>query len=159
MIVPFASPNRLPAAPANGLDCWQEERLSSTDELLGVVQQVASAMADGGYEETDIFGVRLALEEALANAIKHGHHYDPAKRVAIRYRVGDDAVVARITDEGRGFDPARVPDPTDPENLERSSGRGLFLIRHFTSWAHYNETGNSLILCKLRSPRGRRRGA
>jgi serine/threonine-protein kinase RsbW len=155
MIVPTISAHRDLPATIEAPDSWQEERLCSTDEVLGIVQHVTSAMADDDYEEMDIFGVRLALEEALANALKHGHQYDPAKRVEVRYRVGDDCVVARITDQGRGFDPRRVPDPTDPANLEGPGGRGLFLIRHFTSWAHYNETGNSLILCKLRSRRGR----
>jgi serine/threonine-protein kinase RsbW len=138
---------------ASRLDSWEEENLRSTDEVFSVLQRVTTAMFADGYQEKDVFGMRLALEEALANALKHGHRYDPAKQVAIRYRVSPQCVVARIADQGPGFDPARVSDPTDARNRERSSGRGLLLIRAFTSWAHYNETGNCLILCKLPSPR------
>src|SRR5262249_43293465 len=92
--------------------------------------------------------LRLALEEAIVNAVKHGNGYDPAKRVQVRYSVSAERVLAEVEDQGTGFDPARVPDPTAPENLERSCGRGLFLIRAYVTWVRYNERGNCITLCK-----------
>jgi serine/threonine-protein kinase RsbW len=106
-------------------------------------------MADGGYDEDDIFGMRIALEEAIGNALKHGHHFDPNKRVAVGYQVSRHCVLARVADEGPGFDPSCLADPSDPAVLERTSGRGILLIGAFTSWARYNRTGNCLVLCKL----------
>jgi len=103
------------------------------------------------YPAPDLFGARLALEEAVVNAIKHGHGYDPSKTVRVRLRVTAEDVLIDVEDEGPGFDPADVADPCEPENLERSCGRGLLLIRHYMTWVRYNSRGNRVILCKCRS--------
>jgi serine/threonine-protein kinase RsbW len=116
------------------------------------MDRVAAAMEAEGYPERDVFAVRLALGEALANALKHGHKNDPGKEVAVRYHVGAWRVVAQAEDRGPGFDPGAVPDPLAPENLEKSSGRGLLLMRHYLTWLRYNARGNSVTLCKRRSP-------
>jgi serine/threonine-protein kinase RsbW len=108
-------------------------------------------MAAAGYPEADRFGVRLALEDALVNAIRHGNRGDPARRVGVRFEVGPDRVLAEVEDEGEGFDPARVPDPRSPRGRGRSGGRGLFLMRHYTTWLRYNRPGNCITLCKERS--------
>jgi serine/threonine-protein kinase RsbW len=101
------------------------------------------------YSERDVFGIRLALEEALVNAIKHGNQMDPTKKVQIAYLVTVDRFEVRITDEGTGFDPNDVPDPTDVENLERACGRGLMLMRHYMTDVHYNARGNSVSMRKV----------
>src|SRR5438045_3926390 len=103
-------------------------RLSTIQEMAAVIDAVVASMTELGYPAKDIFGVRLALEEAVANALKHGHQFDPTKTVKIRYSVNQDYVLAEVIDEGPGFDPECVPDPTAPENLERCSGRGLLLM-------------------------------
>src|SRR2546422_2205364 len=74
------------------------------------------------YEEKEIFGIRLALEEAIVNAIKHGNRMDAGKRVHVRFRVEADRFEIGITDEGPGYDPDSLPDPLSDENLERPSG-------------------------------------
>lgn len=103
------------------------------------------------YPAADIFAVRLALEEALVNALKHGHGFDASKTVRVRFQVGAEEVRAEVEDEGPGFDPEEVPDPCDPENQERSCGRGLLLIRHYMTSARYEGRGNRVSLCKCRS--------
>ncbi len=99
----------------------------------------------------DCLAIWLALEEAILNGLQHGNLGDRTKRVRVRYRLGPDAVLAEVEDEGPGFDPTRVPDPTAPENLEKPSGRGLLLIRHYTTWHCYHGRGNRLTLCRHRS--------
>src|SRR5216684_3170056 len=71
------------------------------------------------FNEKDIFSIKLALEEALVNAIKHGNNFDRNKKVRIAYSVNSERFDICITDEGNGFDPSDVPDPTAVENLER----------------------------------------
>lgn len=89
---------------------------------------------------------RVALTEALSNAMLYGNGADPAKRVRVDVAVCDAHVSARVTDEGIGFDPAAVGDPTTPENLTRPGGRGLFLMRELLDEVSYNDRGNSVTL-------------
>jgi serine/threonine-protein kinase RsbW len=96
----------------------------------------------------DVFSIKLALEEALVNAIKHGNQMDRNKTVRISYSIHADRFEISITDQGPGFDPSDVPDPTAIENLERPCGRGLMLMRHYMSEVAYNERGNSVTMCK-----------
>ena len=92
------------------------------------------------------FNLRTALAEALANAISYGNHHDPAKLVRVRVEVASDAVYIHIVDDGDGFDPAAVPDPTLPENIAREAGRGLFVLRHVVDQVAFNEKGNAVCL-------------
>jgi serine/threonine-protein kinase RsbW len=127
--------------------------LCAAEEVIPLVETVTAAMTEAGYRERDIFDLRLALEEAIINAVKHGNRSDPDKRVVVRYSVTAERVLAEVEDQGMGFDPAGVPDPTAEENLERSCGRGLLLIRSYVSWLRFNERGNCITLCKY--PRSR----
>jgi serine/threonine-protein kinase RsbW len=120
-------------------------------EIVPLLEAVTTAMTSLGYLARDIFGVRLALEEAIVNALKHGHGYDPSKAAHVRCLVTQEQVVAEIEDEGPGFDPEDVADPLHPENMERSCGRGLLLMRHYLTSIQYNERGNAVILSKCRS--------
>jgi serine/threonine-protein kinase RsbW len=90
------------------------------------------------------------VEEALVNAIKHGNGLNPSKKVRIAYHVRAEHFEIVVADEGPGFDPDEVPDPTAPENLERCCGRGLMLMRHYMSEVAFNRRGNSVRLRKLR---------
>jgi serine/threonine-protein kinase RsbW len=110
-----------------------------------IEQQLQSRHAS----EKDVFSVRLALEEALINAIKHGNQMDRSKKVHVAYRFLSDRFEIHITDEGPGFDPSDVPDPTAVENLERPCGRGLMLMRHYMTEVHYSPPGNSVTMCKV----------
>jgi serine/threonine-protein kinase RsbW len=120
-------------------------------ELDQVLEPLAARMTAAGYSERDVFAVRLAMEEALVNAIKHGNGGDPGKEVRVSYEVTDERVLAEVEDQGPGFDPTSVPDPLLPENMERPCGRGLLLIRAYMTWVRYNDRGNRVTLCKNRS--------
>jgi anti-sigma regulatory factor (Ser/Thr protein kinase) len=97
---------------------------------------------------------RVSLTEALSNAMLYGNERDPAKRVRVEVIVGEREIKARVTDEGSGFDPDGVPDPTSPDNLEKSGGRGLFLMRELMDEVHYNERGNPVTLILRLEPEG-----
>ena len=96
----------------------------------------------------ECFGVRLSLEEALVNAIKHGNRMEPDKKVYIACELTEDEVTVVIEDQGDGFKLEEVPDPTDDENLEKPGGRGIMLIRSFMNGVAYNERGNRLTMLK-----------
>ena len=101
-----------------------------------------------GYSEEAIFAIRLALEEALANAVNHGNHCCADKKIRVDYRIDADQAVIRVSDEGRGFRRERVPDPTAPENLERPCGRGIMLMEAYMNEVRWNETGNLIEMVK-----------
>jgi serine/threonine-protein kinase RsbW len=103
------------------------------------------------FTERDIFSVKLALEEALINAIKHGNRFDRNKKVHISYNICSERFDILIKDEGEGFDPSDVPDPTAVENLERPCGRGLMLMRYYMNEVAFDRRGNSVVMTKLRN--------
>jgi serine/threonine-protein kinase RsbW len=115
-----------------------------------VQEEIERALKAHQYAEPDIFAIRLAVEEALVNAIKHGNGQDCGKQVRIAYHVRAEHFEIVVADEGPGFDPEEVPDPTAPENLERCCGRGLMLMRHYMSEVSFNHRGNSVRMRKLR---------
>jgi serine/threonine-protein kinase RsbW len=140
------------ARPAGSENPWRQASLRRPDEVAPLLDRVAAAMAAHDYSRRTCWEMRLALEEALANALRHGNGGDPAKRVRVCYRVGAAEVLVGVEDEGPGFDPAAVPDPTAPENLDRPCGRGLLLMRRYSTWLRYHGRGNRLTLCKHRPP-------
>ena len=131
---------------------WRHERVRSPQDMGRLLDTIRSAMSESGYQEKDIFAVRLALEEAIVNAVEHGHRGDGLKSVRVTYQVGAWDVLAEVEDQGPGFDPARVPDPTAPENLDKPCGRGLFLMRHLMDSVQHSTGGNCVTLCLYRSP-------
>jgi serine/threonine-protein kinase RsbW len=124
---------------------------SDTSAGQSVQDRIIKFLEELSYEERDVFGVRLAIEEALVNAIKHGNQMDPSKTVRIACRIGVQKVRIEIEDQGPGFHPEDVPDPTADENLERPCGRGIMLMRAFMSTVEYNSTGNRVVLEKHRT--------
>ena len=124
---------------------------SDLAEARRVQEEIEEALTSAQYGDRDIFSIKLALEEALVNAIKHGNQMDPDKRVTVWYSVTGTRFDVRITDEGPGFDPSDVPDPTLPENIERFCGRGLLLIRNFMTEVAYVGKGNIVVMSKLRN--------
>ena len=127
---------------------------SSTTEGQKVQERIISRLEEIGFPARGIFGVRLALEEALVNAIKHGNGLDPNKEVQVVCQISSEKVRIVIEDEGDGFRPQDVPDPTEDENLEKPCGRGIMLMRAFLSVVEYNERGNRVVLEKNRNDDG-----
>jgi len=134
-----------------GSEAWNLAAVHTFDDMSTLIETVADEMAREGYPDKDQFSMRLSLEEAIVNAVKHGHDGDPNLAVQVRYRVSFGRVLVEVEDEGPGFDPYQVDDPFDPENLTRPCGRGLFLMRHYMTWIHFNERGNAVLLCKCRT--------
>ncbi len=109
---------------------------TSTFEMLDFVQVVSDHLARSvGLDEDSLHWVSVAIRESVINAIKHGNRNDTAKRVFVEFETATKADVPelaiRIRDQGEGFDPEQVANPLDAENLLKSSGRGIFLIRNF----------------------------
>lgn len=129
---------------------WHTRTLSRREEILPAIEEILRLLEAASYSTRESFAVRLSLEEALVNAIKHGHKDDPSKDVQLRYHVAADYLLVEIEDQGAGFKREDVPDPLAPENLERPCGRGLLLMQNFMSWVCFNDAGNCVTLCRRR---------
>ena len=116
-----------------------------------VMQRCAECEAHGRRLRLNF---RVSLTEALSNAMLYGNERDPRKRVRVEVIVGEREITARITDEGVGFDPRHVPDPTVPDNLQRTCGRGLYLMRELMDEVYYNERWNQVTLVLRLPPEG-----
>lgn len=136
----------------NGEPQFRQELVESPGDMERILDEISVQMKQLGYSESEEFRVHLALEEAIVNAHKHGNERNWNKALIVRYHVSPGGVVAQVDDEGPGFDPESVPNPLAPENLERPSGRGLFLMRTYLSGVCHNERGNRICLCKHRPP-------
>ncbi|MBW3543493.1 MAG: ATP-binding protein [Planctomycetes bacterium] len=123
---------------------------SDTRAGLEVQERILDVLQLLEYSARDLFAVRLAVEEALVNAIKHGNGMDPDKQVKIACRADACRVRIEIEDEGDGFHPEVVPDPTFDGNINRPGGRGVMLIRSFMSSLSWNDRGNRLVMERLR---------
>ena len=121
---------------------------NDTAEARDVQERIVGLMEQNAWPMRECFGVRLALEEAVVNAIKHGNRMEPDKQVFIACELTAEEITVVIEDEGEGFKPEDVPDPTDDENLENPGGRGIMLIRSFMNAVAYNERGNRLTMIK-----------
>jgi serine/threonine-protein kinase RsbW len=122
---------------------------SDTGEARRIQDEIEAILQNARASDHEIFSVRLALEEALVNAIKHGNQMDRDKKVRVSYRYQLDRLEVSITDEGPGFDPADVPDPTAVENLDRPCGRGLMLMRYYMTEVQYQGAGNTVSMAKV----------
>ncbi|QQE11389.1 ATP-binding protein [Planctomycetota bacterium] len=117
-------------------------------EVATVQNAILSDAKDQGYTKEAIFAIQLALDEAVTNAIRHGNKLDDTKNVTVQYTIDDQRISITICDEGEGFDPYEIPDPTLDENLTCPSGRGVMLIQAYMTSVSYNDKGNCLTLVK-----------
>jgi serine/threonine-protein kinase RsbW len=135
----------------------QSFTLSSTMESVSEVEVAADRLAsEAGLDEDQRFHVTMAVREAAVNAVLHGNEYDPAKKMTASFENTGTALVFTISDQGKGLDPATLPDPLAPENLLRGTGRGIFLIRSFMDEVHFRQLhpGTELTLIKRLAPAG-----
>jgi serine/threonine-protein kinase RsbW len=124
---------------------------SDIERVISDVLEDAQAHAFG---ESALFAIRLALEEAISNAHRHGNQSDPTKFVTLESEVADGALRLVVTDQGDGYDIDAVPDPTSAENIEIPSGRGLSLIHAFMTRVRVHPPGNRLEMCYEPPPGG-----
>jgi serine/threonine-protein kinase RsbW len=120
-------------------------------EIDACQSAVEQAMTEHGYGREALFAVRLALEEALVNAIRHGNRHVPDGQVDFRWSVDGDEARFDVQDQGEGFDPDAVPDPTEDDNLEIPSGRGIMLMKAYMSEVEYRGPGNHLAMVYRKS--------
>jgi serine/threonine-protein kinase RsbW len=114
------------------------------DSIETLQADVGRALHEFGYGEACTFAVRLALEEALVNGFRHGNKGDASKSVTVRCHVDAGLMQLEVQDEGEGFNPETVPDPTAEENIEIPSGRGIMLMRAYMTSVEYVPPGNCL---------------
>lgn len=144
----MTTPNSEPLAATIAVPNEAAEVERAQTELVKAVEAM-------GYPKAAVFAIRLAVQEACANAFNHGHKdLPPTATIEIGYQVGPDAVDITVTDQGPGFDPASIPDPTLDENLEQPSGRGLLLMRAYMTRVEYNDRGNQLRMHYRRPAKG-----
>jgi len=124
-------------------------QLNTLDQCYKVTDTLLEELQQNDYSEVAVFAVRLAVEEAINNAVKHGNAMDPCKTVEFTYEVTRECVDIKVCDEGPGFDYSHVPDPTLAENLDKPTGRGVMLMRAYMDTVEYNEKGNELHMVKL----------
>ena len=113
--------------------------------------ELTNSLQSQQFSTKDVFAIQLALDEAITNAFKHGNRFDAGKRVWVRYRIHTQQAWFQVEDQGSGFQVNDVPDPTDIDFLERSNGRGVFLMHHYMDSVEYNDMGNIVTLTKQRS--------
>jgi len=126
--------------------------LESTLASVNKAEQAAAEVAaKSGFDEDECGRIAMAVREATVNAVLHGNHYDPAKRVTVSFETTPEALTVAVRDEGTGLDPATVPDPLAPENLLKQSGRGIFLIRAFMDEVRFRaiSPGNEITMIKF----------
>lgn len=135
---------------------WSLDRRIASDLAVGraIQEEVLNVLDAHGWDSGSVFGVRLAFEEAIVNAIKHGNRHADDKDVHVVAKLYADRLRLQITDEGPGFDPTAVPDCTDDERLEVPCGRGIMLMRSFMCHVEYNDVGNRVVMEKRRPTEG-----
>ena len=125
--------------------------LDSTLETVNSAEATASQLAsEAGFADEDVMKIAMAVREAAVNAVLHGNAYDPGKKVKIEFEQTNRGLVITIRDQGKGIDLNAIPDPTSPENLLKTSGRGIFLIRSFMDEVEINpsQAGTEIKLIK-----------
>lgn len=125
--------------------------LDSTLETVNSAEQAASKIAaEQGFDEEEIMRISMAVREAAVNAVLHGNAYDPDKKVRLDFETTGGDLVITIRDQGKGLDMNKLPDPLADENLLKTSGRGIFLIRSFMDEVqiHPSQTGTEIKLIK-----------
>ena len=113
-----------------------------------IQKRILDAAEINGFAGESFFALRIALEEALVNAIKHGNRLDPRKKVHVEAHVTPMRAEIFVEDEGAGFDRTTVPDPTCVENLEKCSGRGILLIEAYMTEVNWDRGGRRLRMVR-----------
>ncbi len=112
---------------------------------------VGLALEKCRFGKEAVFAIKLALEEALTNALRHGNCSDSSKKITVRYAIDDEKAAIIVRDEGSGFIPEKVPDPTTPDRLPLPSGRGIMLMRTYMDEVEYRDQGREVYFMKRRT--------
>ena len=127
----------------------REQNLSfaSKSENISLVERLINQICLEHKISEDHYGnILVALTEAVNNAIMHGNKSNPSKLIDLNVKSGDNKLTFTIKDQGEGFDFDTLPDPTNPENIEKPNGRGVFLMRHLADKVEFSDNGSTVIL-------------
>ena len=120
-------------------------RIESVEEAASIAEEFA---CERGCDDEYIYAIDMAVRESVANAVKHGNKFDSGKLIRVAMEVSRDEARFTIEDQGDGFDVNNIPDPLDPENLFKTSGRGVLFIYNIMDEVTYNDRGNRLTMVK-----------
>lgn len=127
----------------------REQKISfpSTSGNIVIVEKLINDICTSYQVSEDHYGnILVAVTEAVNNAIQHGNKQDPGKKVDVEFKADEKVITFLVHDQGEGFDPTALPDPTSPENLEKPSGRGVFLMRHLADKIEFSDSGRTVHL-------------
>ncbi|MFK7758702.1 MAG: ATP-binding protein [Phycisphaerales bacterium] len=128
-------------------DAESVELLNDRQKITEFIESILALASQAGMKDAAIFAVRLAIEEAITNAFVHGHKNLPADlTVRVEYKIQPGDLHISIQDQGPGFVPEKLPDPTLAENLSKPFGRGVMLMNAYMTEVSYNESGNQVIM-------------
>lgn len=127
----------------------REQKISipSSSGNVVIVEKLINDICASYQVSEDYYGnILVAVTEAVNNAIHHGNKADPNKIVDVEFKASDKQLSFVIHDQGPGFDPTTLPDPTNPENIEKPSGRGVFLMKHLADKVEFSDEGRTVLL-------------
>ncbi len=116
------------------------------EEIRAIEEEITTLARARDFPEAACFAIRLALEEAVYNAFRHGHRELPDEPVSLEWKLQDQSLTMTVTDKGPGFNPESIPDPTTEDRLELPHGRGLMLMKAYMTSISYNERGNRVTM-------------
>ncbi len=125
----------------------QKLLIPSKTENIVLVEKLVDDVCDLFDIHEDIYGhILVALTEAVNNSLQHGNKANPSKNIEVTFKMKNDKLFFTVKDEGPGFDHTTLPDPTDPKNIEKPTGRGIFLMRHLSDNITFEDKGTRVIL-------------
>jgi serine/threonine-protein kinase RsbW len=125
----------------------QEIQISSKTENLTVIETLVDEVCEEFKINEDYYGnILIALTEAVTNAIQHGNKYDPEKSINLQFVPNQKELVFTIKDQGTGFDFNNLPDPTEPDNIQKPHGRGIYLMKHLADKVEFSDKGRAVEL-------------
>ena len=125
----------------------QKLLIPSKAENIVLVEKLVDDVCDLFDIKENVYGhILVALTEAVNNGLQHGNKANPAKHIEVTFKVKDNRIFFTVKDEGPGFDYNNLPDPTDPKNIEKPTGRGIFLMRHLSDNVSFEDKGTKVIL-------------
>ena len=129
--------------PAKG----EKLHITSSSDNIRLVERLVEDVCDVFNVNEDSYGnMLIAVTEAVNNAIYHGNQGNPEKQIKIGFESGDKNIRFSVADEGAGFDYASLPDPTDPSNIDKPNGRGVFLMKNLADKVEFNNNGQEVLL-------------
>jgi serine/threonine-protein kinase RsbW len=125
----------------------QKLLIPSKSENMVLVEKLVDDVCDLFDIKEEIYGhILVALTESVNNALQHGNKTHPDKHVEVTFKVKDDTLYFTVKDEGNGFDFRSLPDPTDPANIEKPTGRGIFLMKHLADNVSFEDKGAKVVI-------------